>query len=44
MTSPELSNLVQAVVEPYLLEGPRRYNRVEVAELSGVPADLSRRR
>nr|WP_197039883.1 adenylate/guanylate cyclase domain-containing protein [Nocardia sp. NRRL WC-3656] len=43
MTSPELSKLVQSVVEPYLLEGSRRYNRVEVAELSGVPADLSRR-
>ncbi|WP_255659552.1 adenylate/guanylate cyclase domain-containing protein [Nocardia spumae] len=43
MASPELSKLVQSVVEPYLLEGPRRYKREEVAELSGVPADLSRR-
>ncbi|AHH14849.1 putative adenylate cyclase [Nocardia nova SH22a] len=43
MTSPELSKLLQSVVEPYLLDGPRRYNRYQVAELSGVPADLSRR-
>ncbi len=43
MASPELSKLIQSVVEPYLLDGPRRYNRDDVAELSGVPADLSRR-
>lgn len=43
MASPELSKLVQSVVEPYLLDGPRRYNRDDVARLSGGPADLSRR-
>ena len=43
MASPELSKLVQSVVEPYLLDGPRRYTRDDVAELSGVPTDLSRR-
>lgn len=43
MASPELSKLVQAVVEPYLLDGPRRYSREQVAKLSGVPSELSRR-
>lgn len=43
MASPELSKLVQSVVEPYLLDGPRRYARKQVAQLSGVPSELSQR-
>ncbi|MBF6328696.1 adenylate/guanylate cyclase domain-containing protein [Nocardia transvalensis] len=43
MASPEMSKLVQSVVEPYLLDGPRRYNRDQVAQRSGVPSELSRR-
>ncbi|MFF2553564.1 adenylate/guanylate cyclase domain-containing protein [Nocardia sp. NPDC058058] len=43
MASPNLSKLVQSVVEPYLLNGPRKYNRREVAERTGVPSSLTRR-
>ncbi|WP_280262806.1 adenylate/guanylate cyclase domain-containing protein [Nocardia wallacei] len=43
MTSPELSKLVQSVVEPYLLHGPRRYTREDVSRQSGVPSELTRR-
>jgi adenylate cyclase len=39
----ELSRLVQTVIEPYLLDGPRRYTRAEVAQRSGVPPELARR-
>ncbi|MCX4096545.1 adenylate/guanylate cyclase domain-containing protein [Nocardia sp. alder85J] len=43
MASAELSKLVQSVVEPALLNGPRRYSRAEVAQRSGVPSEVSRR-
>ncbi|MFF0489154.1 adenylate/guanylate cyclase domain-containing protein [Nocardia sp. NPDC004068] len=43
MVSPEMSKLVQAAVEPYLLAGPRRYDREDVARQSGVPSEISRR-
>ncbi|WP_067573209.1 adenylate/guanylate cyclase domain-containing protein [Nocardia acidivorans] len=43
MASPEISKLVQSVVEPYLLNGPRKYNRREVAKRTGVPSSLTRR-
>ncbi|MBB5913762.1 adenylate cyclase [Nocardia transvalensis] len=43
MASPELSKLVQSVVEPYLLDGPRRYTRDDVSRQSGVPPELTRR-
>jgi adenylate cyclase len=43
MDRAELSALVQSVVEPYLLDGPRRYDRAEVARRSGAPAELTRR-
>ncbi|MBO0854259.1 MAG: adenylate/guanylate cyclase domain-containing protein [Nocardia sp.] len=43
MASPELSQSLHSVIESYLLDGPRRYSREDVAELSGVPADLSQR-
>ncbi|MFI5778445.1 adenylate/guanylate cyclase domain-containing protein [Nocardia sp. NPDC051570] len=43
MASPEMSKHVQSVVEPYLLDGPRRYDRDQVARQSGVPSELSRR-
>lgn len=42
-TTGELSQIVQSVVEPYLLGGPRRYNRADVAQRSGVSPELSRR-
>ena len=34
MGSPEMSQLVQSVVETYLLDGTRRYNKAEVADRS----------
>ncbi|QLY34043.1 adenylate/guanylate cyclase domain-containing protein [Nocardia huaxiensis] len=43
MASPEISKLVQSVVEPYLLNGERKYNRREVAAKSGAPTSLTRR-
>ncbi|MQY27000.1 hypothetical protein NRB56_25800 [Nocardia sp. RB56] len=43
MSSAELSKLVQSVVEPALLSGPRRYSRADVAQRSGVPSEVSRR-
>ncbi|WP_067696694.1 adenylate/guanylate cyclase domain-containing protein [Nocardia jejuensis] len=43
MASPEISELVQSVVEPYLLDGPRKYNRREVSQLTEVPSALTRR-
>ncbi|WP_024801373.1 adenylate/guanylate cyclase domain-containing protein [Nocardia sp. BMG51109] len=43
MASPELSKLVQSVVEPYLLNGPRRYTREDVSRQSGLPPELTRR-
>jgi adenylate cyclase len=38
-----LSQIVQSVAESHLLGGLRRYNRQEVAQRSGVPADLARK-
>nr|WP_169812076.1 adenylate/guanylate cyclase domain-containing protein [Nocardia arizonensis] len=43
MVSPEISKLVQSVVEDYLIDGERLYNRVEVAEHSGVSPQVSRK-
>ncbi|WP_216892042.1 adenylate/guanylate cyclase domain-containing protein [Nocardia alni] len=43
MDRAELSALVQAVVEPYLLGGPRRYDRGEVARRAGSPVESNRR-
>ncbi|WP_067532505.1 adenylate/guanylate cyclase domain-containing protein [Nocardia crassostreae] len=43
MASTEISKLVQAVVEPYLLNGKRKYNRREVAAKTKVPTSLTRR-
>ncbi len=43
MSSAELSKLVQSVVEPALLSGPRQYSRADVAQRSGVPSEVSRR-
>src|SRR5690606_9004520 len=37
------SELVQSVVESYLLQGERKYDRHQVAELSGVAPTVSRR-
>ncbi|WP_040794444.1 adenylate/guanylate cyclase domain-containing protein [Nocardia higoensis] len=37
------SELVQSVVESYLLQGERKYDRYQVAELSGVAPAVSRR-
>ncbi|MBF6473613.1 adenylate/guanylate cyclase domain-containing protein [Nocardia abscessus] len=39
----ERSELVQSVVESYLLDGARRYNRTEVAEQSGTTTALTKR-
>ncbi|MEU7630954.1 adenylate/guanylate cyclase domain-containing protein [Nocardia sp. NPDC049220] len=39
----ENSALVQSVVESCLLDGPRRYNRAEVAERTGTTEALTRR-
>jgi adenylate cyclase len=38
-----LARIVASVAEPHLLGGPRRYNRQEVAQRTGVPADLARK-
>ncbi|MFD3507454.1 adenylate/guanylate cyclase domain-containing protein [Nocardia sp. NPDC058666] len=43
MSDPEMTELVQRSVEDALLGGPRRYNRKQVAEQSGVPEAESRR-
>ncbi|NKX88832.1 adenylate/guanylate cyclase domain-containing protein [Nocardia coubleae] len=43
MSEPEMTELVQRIVEEALLGGPRRFNRTQVAELSGVPESESRR-
>ncbi|WP_216912194.1 adenylate/guanylate cyclase domain-containing protein [Nocardia sp. NBC_01377] len=43
MVAPEISELVQSVVESYLLDGERRYNRAEVAGRSGVSEQVSRK-
>ncbi|MTE11933.1 adenylate/guanylate cyclase domain-containing protein [Nocardia aurantiaca] len=43
MASTEISELVQSVVEPYLLNGPRKYNRGQVADLAGLPNHVTRR-
>ncbi|MGK8467244.1 adenylate/guanylate cyclase domain-containing protein [Nocardia cyriacigeorgica] len=43
MVSPEMTQLVQSVVETYLLDGTRRYNRDDVARRTGVPVEVSRR-
>ncbi|MET9489143.1 adenylate/guanylate cyclase domain-containing protein [Nocardia sp. NPDC006630] len=43
MASPEISKLVQSVVEPFLLNGQRKYNRREVTALTKVPSSLTRR-
>ncbi|MEV0295917.1 adenylate/guanylate cyclase domain-containing protein [Nocardia sp. NPDC050710] len=43
MVTTEISELVQSVVEAYLLDGERRYTRAEVAERSGVSPEVSRR-
>ncbi|MEV6274063.1 adenylate/guanylate cyclase domain-containing protein [Nocardia sp. NPDC051832] len=43
MVEKQMSELVQQVVESYLLDGARRYNRREVAERSGVPTEVSKR-
>ncbi|GAB4582190.1 adenylate/guanylate cyclase domain-containing protein [Nocardia sp. IFM 10818] len=43
MASTEISKLVQSVVDPYLLNGTRKYNRREVARKTKVPTSLTRR-
>ncbi|MEU8897989.1 adenylate/guanylate cyclase domain-containing protein [Nocardia sp. NPDC048505] len=43
MEDKQMAELVQQVVESYLLDGARRYNRREVAERSGVPTEVSKR-
>ncbi|MFI9506148.1 adenylate/guanylate cyclase domain-containing protein [Nocardia sp. NPDC052566] len=43
MEDNRMSELVQSVVESYLLDGTRRYNRAEVAERSGVSSEVSKR-
>ncbi|WP_406270067.1 adenylate/guanylate cyclase domain-containing protein [Nocardia sp. NBC_00881] len=43
MVPTEMSELVQSVVESYLLDGTRRYNRPEVAERTGTTKALTRR-
>ncbi|WP_067471109.1 adenylate/guanylate cyclase domain-containing protein [Nocardia amamiensis] len=43
MVPTEMSDLVQSVVESYLLDGARRYSRTEVAEQSGTSTALTRR-
>ncbi|WP_330228336.1 adenylate/guanylate cyclase domain-containing protein [Nocardia sp. NBC_00508] len=43
MVPTEMSDLVQSVVESYLLDGARRYNRREVAAQSGTTTALTRR-
>ncbi|WP_369633385.1 adenylate/guanylate cyclase domain-containing protein [Nocardia sp. JMUB6875] len=43
MASTEISELVQSVVEPYLLGGARKYDRQQVSELTGLPNSITRR-
>ncbi|QIS08685.1 adenylate/guanylate cyclase domain-containing protein [Nocardia arthritidis] len=43
MVDNQMAELVQSVVESYLLGGTRRYNRAEVAERSGVSPEVSKR-
>lgn len=43
MVANGISELVQSVVEAYLLDGARRYNRAEVAQHSGVSPEVSKR-
>ncbi|WP_433624835.1 adenylate/guanylate cyclase domain-containing protein [Nocardia sp. CA-120079] len=43
MVPTEISELVESVVESYLLDGRRRYNRTQVAEESGTTTDLTKR-
>ncbi|MBH0781598.1 adenylate/guanylate cyclase domain-containing protein [Nocardia bovistercoris] len=43
MVAPELSKLIQSVVEDYLVDGERRYDRAQVAERSGVSPQVSRK-
>ncbi|AYF74669.1 adenylate/guanylate cyclase domain-containing protein [Nocardia yunnanensis] len=43
MASTEISELVQSVVEPYLLDGPRKYDRRQVQDLTGLPNNVTRR-
>ncbi|MGN2641740.1 adenylate/guanylate cyclase domain-containing protein [Nocardia takedensis] len=43
MADPDISKLVQSVVEEYLIDGERRYNRGEVAQRSGVSPNVSRK-
>lgn len=43
MDRAELSRLMQSVVEPYLLDGPRQYGRAEVTRKSGASAESNRR-
>ncbi|MFE3225690.1 adenylate/guanylate cyclase domain-containing protein [Nocardia sp. NPDC059228] len=43
MAPTEMSELVQSVVEPYLLSGPRKYNRHQVSDLTGLPNSVTRR-
>lgn len=43
MVSREMPELVQSVVEQYLLDGGRRYNRNDVVERSGVPPEVTTR-
>ncbi|MGK8521978.1 adenylate/guanylate cyclase domain-containing protein [Nocardia asteroides] len=43
MVPTDSSELVRSVVESYLLDGARRYNRMEVAEQSGTTTALTKR-
>ncbi|WP_405487441.1 adenylate/guanylate cyclase domain-containing protein [Nocardia sp. NBC_00511] len=43
MASAEISELVQSVVEPYLLSGARKYDRRQVSDLTGLPNSVTRR-
>ncbi|WP_429418418.1 adenylate/guanylate cyclase domain-containing protein [Nocardia sp. GAS34] len=43
MDQAELSRLMQSVVEPYLLGGPRKYSRADLRRDAEVPRDVSRR-
>lgn len=43
MVSTDISKLVQSVIEPFLLNGPRKYDRRQVAAHTGVSSSLTRR-
>ncbi len=43
MDRAELSKLMQSVIEPYLLDGERRYSRADMRRNAETPRDLSRR-